>query len=248
MVCRLGGDEFLVFLADVSQDSATEEIQKLFDRFHTAKANDLEIRSASISAGLCMCSKGDSFEDRYSKADKALYYVKQNGKEGFFFYQQMEQEYMKKPSSGKDLALVAKALQESGMYHGALDLDYRDFARIFEYINNLWNRHLCHCYLVMVTLETAPDHVPYIENIEQALECMEQAIREKIRKVDICTRYRSMQYLIILFEPEESQIPKVMDRIFIQYYKLYGKNNFYPRYDYTAIQNESKNEESRRTD
>lgn len=248
VVCRLGGDEFLVFLADVSQDSATEEIQKLFDRFRTAKANDLEIRSASISAGLCMCSKGDSFEDRYSKADKALYYVKQNGKEGFFFYQQMEQEYMKKPSSGKDLALVAKALQESGMYHGALDLDYRDFARIFEYINNLWDRHLCHCYLVMVTLETAPDHVPYIENIEQALECMEQAIREKIRKVDICTRYSSMQYLIILFEPEESQIPKVMDRIFIQYYKLYGKNNFYPRYDYTAIQNESKNEESRRTD
>ena len=57
-----------------------------------------------------------------------------------------------------------------------------------------------------------------------------------------------MQYLIILFEPEESQIPKVMDRIFIQYYKLYDKNNFYPRYDYTAIQNEGKNEESRRTD
>ena len=100
----------------------------------------------------------------------------------------------------------------------------------------------------MVTLETAPDHVPYIENIEQALECMEQAIREKIRKVDICTRYSSMQYLIILFEPEESQIPKVMDRIFIQYYKLYDKNNFYPRYDYTAIQNEGKDEESRRTD
>ena len=182
------------FLPTYPKIPRQKRFEKLFDRFHTAKANDLEIRSASISAGLCMCSKGDSFEDRYSKADKALYYVKQNGKEGFFFYQQMEQEYMKKPSSGKDLALVAKALQESGMYHGALDLDYRDFARIFEYINNLsGDRHLCHCYLVMVTLETAPDHVPYIENIEQALECMEQAIREKIRKVDICTRYSSMQ-------------------------------------------------------
>ena len=43
---------------------------------------------------------------------------------------------------------------------------------------------------------------------------MEQAIHEKIRKVDISTRYSSMQYLLILYEPDETQIPKVMDRIF----------------------------------
>ena len=28
-----------------------------------------------------------------------------------------------------------------------------------------------------------------------------------------------MQYLIVLFEPDESQIPMVMDRIFMEYYK-----------------------------
>ncbi len=50
----------------------------------------------------------------------------------------------------------------------------------------------------------------YIENIEQALEYMEEAIRHKIRRIDVCTRYSAMQYLIILFESDESQIPKVM--------------------------------------
>lgn len=49
---------------------------------------------------------------------------------------------------------------------------------------------------------------------EYALACLEQAIHEKIRKLDICTRYSSMQYLLILHEPDETQIPKVMDRIF----------------------------------
>ena len=75
-------------------------------------------------------------------------------------------------------------------------------------------------------METSPDSMMYIENIEQALEYMEEAIRYKIRKIDVCTRYSAMQYLIILFEPDESQIPKVMDRIFIQYYKLYDKRDF----------------------
>ena len=116
----------------------------------------------------------------------------------------------------------------------------REFSKIYEYINQLGERHKYHCFLVMVTMETAPDSMMYIENIEQALEYMEEAIRHKIRKIDVCTRYSAMQYLIILFEPDESQIPKVMDRIFIQYYKLYDKRNFIPKYEYLPINEHSE--------
>lgn len=122
-------------------------------------------------------------------------------------------------------------MRESGSYSGALDLDYRDFARIYEYINSLGERYKHNCYLVMVTMDTLPDHAMYIENIEQALECMETSIRQKIRKVDICTRYSSMQYLIILFEPKASQIEKIMERIFMQYYKMCDKDFFKPSYE-----------------
>ena len=87
----------------------------------------------------------------------------------------------------------------------------------------------------MVTMETAPDNVTYIEDIEQALSCMEQAIHQRIHKVDVCTRYSSMQYLIILFEADETKIPQVMDRIFIEYYKLYGKHGFEPSYEFLPI-------------
>ena len=69
---------------------------------------------------------------------------------------------------------------------------------------------------------------------------MEKAIRQKIRKVDVCTRYSSMQYLIILFEPEESQIEKIMERIFMQYYKLYNKNLFKPRYEAIPMMDRKK--------
>ena len=80
----------------------------------------------------------------------------------------------------------------------------------------------------------------YIENIEQALEYMEEAIRHKIRKIDVCTRYSAMQYLIILFEADETKIPKVMDRIFTQYYKQYDKSNFIPKDEYILIMEEKE--------
>ena len=245
VVCRLGGDEFLMFVPECSKEELEQMVRNILERFSVEKELDPEIRYASVSVGICETAQGDSFEDCYSKADKALYYVKQNGKGDYFFYQQMENVDMIDYGTGKDLALIAKTLRESGNYSGALDLDYREFAKIYEYMNNLGDRYKYRCYLVMVTMDTTQDYVMYIENIEQALECMEQSIRQKIRKVDICTRYSSMQYLIILFEPDESQIPKVMDRIFMQYYKNYDKRNFIPKYEYIPMmKDEEQREES----
>ena len=240
ILCRLGGDEFLLFMPDASKDDITKLIKDIFHKFQLQKENDLELCTASISAGIYMCNLGESFEECYNKADKALYYVKQNGKNNFFFYRQFAEDAIKDYATGKDLSLIAQALCESGTYVGALNLDYREFSKIYEYINNLGDRYKYHCYLVMVTMETAPDNMTYIEDIEYALTCMEQAIHHRIRKVDVCTRYSSMQYLIILFEANEAKIPQVMDRIFIEYYKLYGKHGFEPSYEYLPIMRDSE--------
>ena len=235
VVCRLGGDEFLMFVPNVSKEKITEIVTEIQEKFEQSKEKDVAIRCASVSAGICEVNKGDPFEECYSKADKALYYVKQNGKGSFFFYQQMEGEKTVGYGTGKDLALVSKALSTSGDYSGALELDYREFAKIYEYMNSMEKRYKCHCYLVMVTLETEADSASNIEDIEFALECMEQAIRQKIRKVDVCTRYSSMQYLIILFEADEKRIPNIMERIFGQYREQCGKNNLLPNYDYMLM-------------
>ena len=225
--------------SSATHDSVATQMQELFDQFRLAISKDVEIRSATLSAGICMCTAGDNFENCYQKADKALYYVKQNGKNQFF-YQQIDRKELLTSSTGKNLQLVAKSLRESGTYIGAMDLNYRDFARQYEYMSQLSIRSQCHCYLVMVTMETAVDTIPNIEAIEQALECIEKAIRQKIRRVDSCTRYSSMQYLIILFEPIEPEIPHIMDRIFMQYRQQCDNTDFRPTYEYLVIAGEKQ--------
>lgn len=45
-------------------------------------------------------------------------------------------------------------------------------------------------------------------------------------------------WLPALFEPDKDQIPQIMERIFLQYYKLYNKSNsvnFIPKYDYIPM-------------
>lgn len=242
VVCRLGGDEFLMFVSEVSKEEIIDIVTRIQKKFEQCKEEDMEIRFADISAGICEVNKGDPFEECYSKADKALYYVKQNGKGSYFFYQQMENEESGSAGTGKDLKMIAKALHDSGKYSGVFNLDYRDFARVFEYMNHLSARHKYKYHLVMVTMETLPDSAPHIESIEEALECMEHVISKKIRSVDVCTRYSSMQYLIILFEAEESKIKDIMERIFTQYRKEYKGTSLLPKYEYISMMKEEKKE------
>lgn len=233
--CRLGGDEFLIFMPYSDRASVESVIKRIFEGFESAREADCEIKEAALSAGLCMTTKGAMFESDYTKADKALYYVKQNCKGSYFFYEQLLADNKENTNLSADLRNVAKLLKESGSYTGALDLNYREFARIYEFMNNIGDRHKHNCYLVMVTMNTLPEQLADIEEIEKALDCMEQSIRSKIRKVDVCTRYSSMQYLIILFEPQENQIPNVMERIFMHYYELCDREDFKPQYEYIKM-------------
>lgn len=92
VVCRLGGDEFLFYLPEVSEAEMNTRMRSLFDSFRAAKNAAAETSAASLSCGLCMCRQGDNFEEYYIKADKALYYVKQNGKNNYRFYEELEEQ------------------------------------------------------------------------------------------------------------------------------------------------------------
>ena len=233
IACRMGGDEFLLFLPETTTKEAENTVSNVIEQFKESIKDDSETHFAALSAGMLMCTRNDPFADAYSKADKALYYVKQNGKNNYSWYNQIH--YGNTANTSLDLKQIANSLQTSGSYSGALHLEYRDFTRQYEYIHQLMTRNQWNCYLVMVTMETVQDTLPYIEEIEEALDHMGEAIQNNIRKVDVCTRYSAMQYLIILSHPEEVQIPNIMSRIFMEYYKLQDSQNFTPSYEYISM-------------
>ena len=85
LVCRLGGDEFLVFLRDIAYDAVIRKIaQRICEQ--TRKAFSLEVQ-LSASMGMAVYPRdGREFDELYRSADKALYRVKQTGKDGFAFH------------------------------------------------------------------------------------------------------------------------------------------------------------------
>ena len=95
IVMRYGGDEFVVFIPEERHDS-----QPIIDRLSAlvakiAKVSVGENKEKTIhgSIGCATTIAGDTFETLFSRADKALYHVKRNGKNNFACYSpKMENE------------------------------------------------------------------------------------------------------------------------------------------------------------
>ncbi|MEG0094140.1 MAG: diguanylate cyclase [Erysipelotrichaceae bacterium] len=87
IVGRAGGDEFIVFLKNVStKQLALTKAKKLCDiLYHLDEENASHAISGSI--GIAMYPKdGTSFVELYERGDKALYNAKRNGKSQVVFY------------------------------------------------------------------------------------------------------------------------------------------------------------------
>ena len=85
-VCRMGGDEFAVFMKDAaSYEQVRAKAQELCDS--TALLEGLIQRKITVSVGVALFSRdGHDFEELYARADEALYQAKANGKACFRVY------------------------------------------------------------------------------------------------------------------------------------------------------------------
>ena len=225
--CRLGGDEFLYFMKEVSKEAAESRIQKMISDFNEKKNAEPETAMATFSAGLVMCTAADTYMKAYNRADKALYYVKQNGKNGYEFYNQDSETFR---SETVNVNRVVSSIRNSGSYQGAMDVEYRYFATLYEFIENIKTRFSHPFKLIMITLETEEEEIPQLEELEKSMYYLEQAIQQTIRNVDVITRYSRQQFLIILLGSNTEGVQIAVDRIFRGYYKMNGSGSFSPSY------------------
>ena len=225
--CRLGGDEFLLFLPGAAREAAEDRVRKIIRDFTERKDSDDRTVAASLSAGMVMCTPADSFSGAYNKADKALYLVKQNGKDGFSFYIEDPDSYQDEPL---DLNKLISGIRTSGSYDGAMDVEYRHFTRLYELFDHIRQRYSQDFKLIMITMKAGSGESVRSEELEKAMSAMEQAIRQAIRNVDVLTRYSRQQYLVILQNTDDQGVKIAVERIFRAYYMLNGVSVFFPSY------------------
>ena len=88
VIGRIGGDEFMVLMKDVSSQSVLElHMRRLCEEFRLLTDPTYPQISVSCSVGAAMIpDQGHSFNELYPHADSALYCAKHCGKDGWSIF------------------------------------------------------------------------------------------------------------------------------------------------------------------
>ena len=216
---RLGGDEFVFYMIGAGKEDAMQRMDTIFKSFDAQKEKSVYLSNSSLSVGLCLAAPSDAYTDVLRKADKALYHVKQGGKNNYYFYTSSLNEAKK--NSSDDLNRLVAGWKNQDSYSGSLNVEYREFAKIYDFVRCIVDRFQHNMELIMITLQPAVAGSLYIDEKEQAMTCMEKTIQASLRAVDVCTRFSSEQFLVILMDAEKEDIDIITNRIFDNFNKVY---------------------------
>lgn len=234
---RVGGDEFVMYFSGASRKEEVQEFAEgILQEFNEQKRSDILLGECSLSIGIVFVTKdAESYTDIYKKADRALYYIKQNGKNGYEFYNQKHQGILEKSPDGMtELKRFVKLLENEKSKKGVYEVGYREMNRTLELVGRFVERNEQDLQLVLFTLNSVRSKVD-LEQQQNAMALLEEAIYKSLRKVDISTRYSSSQYMVVLVDAYEIGIEIVAKRIKKEFEKSNYVGNFEIVYDYVKI-------------
>ena len=88
ILCRIGGDEFLIFCRRIKDADVHAKLKKVVKGMITVRSDGEHEIVFSVSAGYVMIpEQGVEFDELYRKADVALFNAKMNGKGSFRRYE-----------------------------------------------------------------------------------------------------------------------------------------------------------------
>ena len=92
---------------------------------------------------------------------------------------------------------------------------------MFDFVRCIADRFQHNMELIMITVQPAVAGSLYIDEKEKAMTYMEKTIQASLRTVDVCTRFSSEQFLVILMDAEKKDIEEIINRIFDNFSKVY---------------------------
>lgn len=240
VISRLGGDEFAVFLPRITtgEMAKTAALRLQMAIESQLYAQEMYREQISVSIGMTLLGADNrSFTRIYHQADKALYYVKQNGKQGFHLYKPFADLEYRQNESGVavDLEQIEGLVEEKISRKGAYLVEQEGFRNIYQFIARYIDRTKLQVQILLMTLYPANREAEDSARLEAEMCLLGEEIGSQLRRGDVSTRFSSTQYVVILMDASEENGHKIADRILNAYRDRSKSDDVAVRYDVRQI-------------
>lgn len=240
-VCRIGGDEFAIFCPELDRDHVIRKRAENIIRTFTEKKKELGCEECSVSIGIMIKYAGQEAADcttLYDNADKALYYVKNNGKDDYHIYADIPEEEMEAGLRARQLDLnqLIRRVAERRYHQGAYSVEYDRFAYIFQFIARNVERSKQQVQIILFTMKETQEGMNVQEDeMEDILMLLETAIIRSLRRGDVTTRVSATQQIVVLMDTNMENGKLVAERIVEKYRGLSSDQRVQIFYDITDV-------------
>ncbi|MCR5324369.1 MAG: diguanylate cyclase [Lachnospiraceae bacterium] len=216
VIGRIGGDEFIVFCRHTEAESDIARIvarinDQLVSEAKRLMGSDMNI-PLGVSAGVVFVPKqGCDYNEAFRKADKALYYVKQNGKHGYSVYIDDEEDEIVSLSPAESLIRINKILEERNVPNCALLLGQDTFIQVYRYVYRYIQTYKVDAFKLLFSISPTENGVMKTRFSELA-DSFADILQNSLRKSDIMMRNQINQFFVLLIEVNKDNIEKVVDR------------------------------------
>ncbi len=217
-MCRIGGDEFLLFYRGVTDDKVVAGLTKRLNEQLEAECKRLMGDGFSIPIGVSVGAvslpeHGRDYEQLFPLADKALYQVKQNGKHGFAVYDDsLRADGGDAESLGSELARITRILEERGAPDASLWLGRDDFTAVYRFLLRSL-KHEGGCVVKLLLLLSAKESGCECETLEAA-ERFGAILNGVLSVNDAVLQSKPTQFLVLLpgWQSAESIVERILER------------------------------------
>lgn len=246
-VCRIGGDEFAIFFPEMDKDHVISQRAENIIRMFSERKEEEGYGICSVSIGIMTKYNGSGEMDcamLYEKADKAMYYVKNNGKDDYHAYSYMPERALEAENNIKqmDLKSLMRQIAERKYRQGAYAVEYDRFSHIYQFISRYIERNKQHVQIILITLALPDGLVQPLVQVEDSLMLLETAIIRSLRRGDVTTRFSPTQQIVILMDTNMENGNMVAERILNKYNALSGDSPIDIQYDIMEVPVNLKNQ------
>lgn len=229
IACRMGGDEFsLFFYREHNRSHLAKIAVNILNMYNRIAVENDSMTGTSLSIGISIAGKdGKDYAELYNAADKALYFSKRNGKNSYHFYSKganLNQD--DDHEAVVDIHQLKRLIQDRKGFAGSYQVDYKEFQRIYNFIERCVERTHQKAQLMLVSLRNNHPDGASQKLLEPEIQNLEEAIVHSLRRNDVCTRYSNRQILVVLIDITEDNTNIVRDRI-CENYKKSRKSDCY---------------------
>ena len=197
---RMGGDEFIAFLHNVSDENILNEKtlylnEQLLAIAKKLMGKDMQIPLGASVGAVFVPEEGRDFQMLYKKADSALYNVKNHGKHGLAVFGTQNQSKM----SVEGLSQLRMILGERNIDSSAYFVDFDTFKSIYRLFMRMDNKNLVLMQFTLAETNLADE--------------FKEILLKSLRKSDCVTR-NGKKFLVLLIEATEKDADIIKNRIY----------------------------------